>query len=199
MIPKDNNRIQAYYKEALADYGDHDARSVHWSDVQGQRTRFMVLSQIADLNGQQVLDVGCGLGDLYSFFLKSKIEVDYTGIDIIPDFISLARERYPQARFELKDMATITETYDYILASGALSFKIADHKKVYFEIIKKMYKHATKGVAFNMLNRIVHVDDETYAAYDITEVADFCKTFCNNVQIITDYLPQDFTIYLYKN
>ncbi len=61
-----------------------------------------------------------------------------------------------------------------------------------------MFDCANKGVAFNMLNTDIHVNDDTYAAYDPDEVSDFCKTFCDNVQIVMGYLPQDFTIYLMK-
>ena len=198
MQNNDELRLQKFYKDALNQYGSNDARSVHWSDTHGQQTCFLVLGQISDLSGQSVLDVGCGLGDLYTFFLEKKIDAAYTGIDIVPDFIVDAQERFPTAQFEVKDILSVTKQYDFVLASGALSFKVADNKKYYFSIIKKMYELAKKGVAFNMLNRDVHIDDEFYNAYDPNEVADFCKTFCDNVQIVMDYLPQDFTIYLYR-
>jgi trans-aconitate methyltransferase len=198
MNPDDQKRILHYYQSALTEYGENDARSVHWSDQTGQQKRFLVLSQIADLNGRSVLDVGCGLGDLYKFFFSQNINADYTGIDIVPEFIVAARERFPNVQFEVKDISAETKTYDYVLASGVLSYKVADHKNYYFSLIKKMYDLSAKGLAFNMLNKDTHIDDATYAAYDINEIADYCKTFCDNVQIVVDYLPQDFTIYLYK-
>jgi trans-aconitate methyltransferase len=198
MDKKDNERLQKFYKEALAIFGDHDARSVHWSSEEGQHTRFLVLSQVANLSHRSVLDVGCGLGDFYKFFIDQKIDVDYTGIDIIADFIARAKERFPDGHFECKDITAVTETYDVVLASGALSFKVTGSLAYHFSVIKKMYDAAKIAVAFNMLNRATHVDDDVYAAYNPTEVVDFCKTFCPRVEIITDYLPQDFTIYLYK-
>jgi len=198
MNTTDQNRLLTYYKSALNEFGDHDARSVHWSDKRGQELRFLILSQIANLNGQSVLDVGCGLGDLINFFKKNALSVDYTGIDIVPDFIERAREFHPNARFETMNIETTTEQFDYVLASGAMSFKVENNKEFYFGIIKKMFELSKKGLAFNMLNCEIHVDDETYAAYDPNEVADFCKTLSPNVQIILGYLPQDFTIYMYK-
>ncbi len=95
-------------------------------------------------------------------------------------------------------MNETVQQWDYVLASGALSFKVKNNKDYYYSIIKKMYACAKKGVAFNMLNKSVHKDDATYAAYDPQEVVNFCKIFCNNVHVITDYLPHDFTAYLYK-
>jgi cyclopropane fatty-acyl-phospholipid synthase-like methyltransferase len=198
MLHNDTNRLLAYYKESLAEFGDHDARSVHWSSTENQNIRFMILSQIANLNGMSVLDVGCGLGDLYTFLKKQNMHVEYTGIDIVPDFINLARIQFPTRHFECKDIFTVSEKYDYVVASGAMSFKVTDNKKYYFSMIEKMYRIATKGLAFNMLNHGTHIDDQTYASYDPNEIADFCKTLSDNVQIVVDYLPQDFTIYLYK-
>jgi trans-aconitate methyltransferase len=198
MDPNDTTRILSYYKDALTMFGDHDARSVHWSDEYGQNARFLALSQIANITHSSILDVGCGLGDLYTFLQKNNITVDYTGIDIVPDFIVRARELHPGVRFEARDIFTMKESFDYVLASGALSFKVKDHKKYYFSMIEKMFSLATKGLAFNMLNHDMHVDDDTYASYKPEQVADFCKTLTPNVQIILGYLPQDFTIYMLK-
>jgi 2-polyprenyl-3-methyl-5-hydroxy-6-metoxy-1,4-benzoquinol methylase len=155
MNSTDSQRILHFYKDSLAEYGSHDARSVHWSDPQGQEIRFRVLSQIANLNGQNVLDVGCGLGDLLTFFEKNKTTISYTGIDIIPEFIESAKEQHPYARFELKNIEHMTETFDYVLASGALSFKVENNNEYYFGIIKKMFSLSKKGLAFNMLNHDV--------------------------------------------
>lgn len=198
MLQSDTSRLLTYYKQALAEYGDHDARSVHWSSEENQKVRFLILSQIANLNNTSVLDVGSGLGDLYTFLLSLHIHTKYTGIDIVPDFIARAKEQSPSLNFECKDIFAVDTQYDYVLASGAMSFKVKDNQAYYFSMIKKMYSLAKKGLAFNMLNYESHINDETYASYKPEEVAEFCKTFCPNVQIIIGYLPQDFTLYLYK-
>ena len=46
-----------------------------------------------------VLDVGCGPGHLTAH-LRS-LEVDATGIDLVPEFIDRARTTYPEGRYEL--------------------------------------------------------------------------------------------------
>lgn len=196
----DTQRIKKFYSEALTDYGPRDARSLHWLDEAHQLIRFNVLMGIGTFDRKRVLDVGCALGDLYKYFLKKKIEVDYTGIDLMPEFIEIAQKRYPEASFISGNISEyiFNKHVDYIFASGAFSFKVADYKVYYFATIKTLFEHANMGVAFNMLNKQEHIDDDIYAAYDSCEVADFCKTFCNRIEVITDYLPQDFTIYLYK-
>jgi trans-aconitate methyltransferase len=194
----DHDRLVNFYQESFQAYGDHDARSVRWQKDADQQTRFRVLTQVGNLDGRQVLDVGCGLGDLYKFFLSHEMSVDYTGIDVVPEFIEASTRRYPEAHFLLRDVFEINQHYPYILASGALSFKVANNATVYQSMIRHMYELADIAVAFNMLDRRVHSDDAIYAAYDPEEIADFCSTFATRVEIAVDYLPQDFAVFLYK-
>lgn len=193
----DKKRIVDFYKNAFAQYGN-DARSVHWADEKNQVLRFEILSKVAPLSDKSILDVGCGLGDLYKFFITRAVPVDYSGIDIVPDFIDRARERFPDAKFLCGDVETLEMSYDYIIASGALSFAIPGGKKHYFEMIKKMYDHANEGLAFNMLNEAAHPSDDTYLSYNVDEVVAFCKTLSPRVVVVSDYLPWDFTVYMYK-
>ena len=69
---------------------------------------------------QKVLDAGCGYGALNCCLQEAQLDVDYTGIDISPDLIELARYRYPESdkrRFyvgDLKDLFRSTkERYVY--------------------------------------------------------------------------------------
>ncbi len=197
-IRPDPKKILDFYEDSFAKYGN-DPRSVHWSGEISQNARFEVLSKIAPLDSKKILDAGCGIGDLYKFFLSKKISVDYTGIDIVPAFIERARERFPEARFILAEMGSATEQYDYILASGAFTI-LADgiDKDYYFSLIRDMFSHAKIGFAFNMLNAATNPADETYLSYDIDEVVRFCKTLTDKVVVIDGYLPQDFTVYMYR-
>lgn len=198
MSTHDPKEILDFYEDSFSKYGT-DARSVHWSGEISQTARFQVLANIAPLENKRILDAGCGLGDLYKFFLTKKIEVDYFGIDIMPAFIARAKERFPEAHFELGDIASIQEQYDYIFASGALTIA-ADYadKDYYFEMIRVMFEHAKEGIAFNMLNQATYQGDKTYISYDIDEVTEYCKTLTDHVVVVSDYLPQDFTVYMYK-
>jgi SAM-dependent methyltransferase len=238
MTPRDIKRIDDFYTSALAKFGPSDARSVHWVDTIGQYARFRVLAGIieksADLpkndgsdmieNAEipaeklvpRVLDVGCGTGEMYKFFLTEKIPVHYLGIDIVPELVATAQKRFPDGHFVVQDIfdfnndrptdpdvpdkksLTVMPAFDYVLASGALSFKVADNLNYYQSMIRKMFALAKRGLAFNMLNAAGHVDDETYAAYDPKQIAEFCQTLGGHVEIILDYLPQDFTVYMRK-
>lgn len=197
--PDDRQRLLDFYQTALTEFGsDNAARSVRWSRDEDQQTRFNVLLQVGDVVGHSVLDVGCGMGELYRFLLRNEIETDYHGIDLVPEFIDQARNSFPEADFSVGDIFDLFQPSDFVLASGALSFKVADNDDYYRQMITKMYGLATEAVAFNMLLQDVHVDNEIYATYDPVEVADWCSALAERVEVMDGYLPQDFTVFLYK-
>lgn len=196
--PEDKHRIRSFYKRRLKKYGTKGAMSLDWDSYESQQGRFEILSKIGDLNNKSVLDFGSGLGDLYGYLAKHYKNVDYLGIDILPDFVEAASKKYPKAKFSGEGLTDIKKTFDYVLASGSLTFQVEGGKNFYFKIIEQMYQHANIGVAFNMLNNNFYDADNFYVTYDPLEVLAFCKTFAKDVKIIFEYMKGDFTIYLFK-
>ena len=196
--PQDKKRIGDYYRQCLDRHGVDNAEALSWSSPNAQLIRFQALIRVGDLRGKSILDVGCGLGDLYPFLQSTVGDFDYLGIDLFSDFIKKAQLKYPAACFENKDVLEFSgPPFDYVLSSGTMSFKVPHHFDKYFAMIRKMFSLARLGLAFNMLDRRGHIDDELYAAYDPKEIEAFCRTLTPKVKLITDYSPQDFTLFLY--
>jgi SAM-dependent methyltransferase len=194
-----DERVLQFYDEALDKFGPNDPQGAGWGLPGGQEERFRILSEAADLTGTSVLDVGCGLGDLYGYLEKNNIPILYTGIDINPRSIALAREKYPRVQFEAADFEEYAgEGADYVLSSGALTFKIENHHDIYLGFIRKMFHLSRRGCAFNMLKRGEHTDDATYATYDPMEIYTFCTNLTPKLVLRQDYLAHDFTMYLYR-
>jgi len=84
--------IQAHYESRIRP-GRAGYEIVDWADAASQQRRFEVLAENADLTGRTILDVGCGLGDLWAFLQARGIRADYTGVDVLPSMMALARER----------------------------------------------------------------------------------------------------------
>ena len=57
-----------------------------------QQLRFEALTKNIKTNNSSLLDFGCGFGDLSQFLLEKKLKVDYTGLDCMKEFISVAKE-----------------------------------------------------------------------------------------------------------
>ncbi len=193
----DYNRLHAFYQEALEYYGPQSASAVHWTDRHNQELRFSIIEPLIE-NNSSVLDVGCGLGDLYAFLARHGKSVQYVGIDIVPEFIELATQHFPDLTFKQTTVFDINQHFDYVVASGALSFKIENYQHFYFDMIRRMFELCTKGIAFNMLRRGNHIDDSEFATYAPEEVLAFGQTLTPHATLRTDYLQHDFTIILRK-
>jgi len=70
-----------------------------------------------------VLDVGCAAGGFSAVMKRFNPHLRYVGVDIIPDFIELARRRYPEAEFHVADgvsMPFAAESFELVHSSGTL-------------------------------------------------------------------------------
>lgn len=61
-----------------------------------------------------------------------------------------------------------------------------------------MWESANKGVVFNLLDAAQFESDEVLRAYDQSEVLHFCRQLDPDTEIISGYLPDDFTVLMRK-
>jgi len=195
----DKKRIVDLYNRSLEEYGTQSARALGWSSEFSRNIRLEVLCEAGDMNGRSVLDVGCGFGDLYDFLRQRFGHVSYQGVDINPAMVEAAQAKHPGIPFFAMDFGAYEgQRFDYVLASGAFSFKVPDYRNLYFDSIKKMFELGTIAAAFNLLNANYHISDDTFATYSLDEVRDFCSSLTKNVVLRQDYLQHDFSVYLYR-
>jgi SAM-dependent methyltransferase len=200
MNKTDKKKIILAYNRTFVKYGD-DPRSVHWSNSDSQIIRFGALTEIADLKKAKILDLGCGKGDLYRFLLKNGFRGDYTGVDINSKLISFAIQRYKKARFKMKDIEAdgLKEKFDYVLISGIFNNRISDNKSFVRSLTRKAFALAKKGLAFNLTSDYVNFKGSRIFNYSPEKILEFCKTKLSRyVALRHDYLPFDFTVYVYK-
>src|SRR5262245_13511256 len=99
-IQADDERTINHFTGLASRYGIN-ARSLDWGSRESQQLRFDILAQVGSMDNARVLDVGCGMGDLYEWLRERGRRVDYCGIDITPAMIETARCRFPEARFNI--------------------------------------------------------------------------------------------------
>lgn len=152
-----------------------------------------------------LLDAGCGLGDLSAYFvLKRFTNIDYTGIDIVPEMITAAQKKYPDRKFLVQDISSVNQKFDYIVASGALNI-VYESQATQFDYICKyvtrLFDQSNIACGFNCLSihSIANFDQDSRFYYtDPHALLNYCKLFTKQAKLITGYLPYDFTIVLSK-
>jgi len=191
--------VEDFFRFHVQLYGN-DWRALGWQSRETQYRRFAVLSEVGPLAQAQLLDVGCGLGDLYHYLQTQGIAVDYTGYDLLPEMVERAQRRYPAARFVVRDVlqGLGEEHFDYIVSSGAFNIHFGDNLRAVRQVIRDMVRCCTRGVAINFLKRTVDASrDPIFQYYHPQDMLAWCKTICAHAELREGYLPNDFTLYLY--
>jgi SAM-dependent methyltransferase len=93
-----------------------------------------ILNLSKNFNNNKILDIGCGTGNHVN--LLSNVHKDTIGIDISPEMIKIAKERYPNNQFKLGDILNnnLFDSNDFtvITCLGMTIYDIID-KDTFFE------------------------------------------------------------------
>lgn len=188
--------VLRYFDERLDAYGPC-VHAVDWVSEGSQLVRFRALTAIGSLDGASVLDVGAGLGDLAGFLETHHPTARYEGCDVNPRMVEHARRRYPRARFFVADplAGDVDGTWDWIVASGIFHLRDEEFLRA---MAATLFARARRGVALNMLSAWAPVQDGGQYYADAAAVLAWCRTLTSRVVLRHDYLPHDFTVYLYR-
>ncbi|MBX7222984.1 MAG: class I SAM-dependent methyltransferase [Blastocatellia bacterium] len=198
--------VITYFERCLAEHGD-SAKGVDYNGPESQFQRFQVLSQIADLQGATVHDVGCGLGHFRDFLVERGISAIYSGSDIAPGMIEQARKRHPEAEFFNRDILELPvedlPQYDYLVCCGVFHLKAENSDEVWEEfalsLIERMFRMAKRGVAFNMMTDLVDFKIDRLFYANPSRIFDHCRhNLTRRVTLRHDYPLYEFAVYLYK-
>jgi len=199
MKKEQRKRIVDRHRDSLKRHGHHP-NALYWSSREIQEIRFGVLAEIGIQSGDSVLDVGCGFGDFNSWIEGLGRRVDFTGIDLSPDLIGVAKGKHPDARLlcgELFDFHFEPGEFDWVILSGALNEQLHDDSAYAFRVIERMYRLCRKGVAFNMLDARHLVAHDLHSQTPATVLA-YCQSLCPDCAVQDEYLQNDFSIYMFK-
>lgn len=180
MDPLGKKELLYFYNRHLKDFGD-TPQAVRWTPG-GQRRRYEALLNIAgDLSGKTLLDFGCGKGDFYGFIKEKDISVNYCGIDINENLISLAKSKYPEAEFLSLDMEedTFEREFDITIVCGVFNLRVAGIQESMYNVLKKLFKLCREALHINVLtyyiaNRNVelfYVKPEEILLFTLTELS----------------------------
>lgn len=191
--------VQRYYGSLARTHG-HSVKANDWGRTESQVLRFGVLSQMGDFNARSVLDVGCGTGGFYRYLNENVPTFDYRGVDITPEMINIAESSCGVELFEERDItrSPFARNFHYVVASGIFSKMGESPYEGMKGVLSAMFDHCEVGMAFNCLSvwGDQHQPQEFQA--DPVRVVQMCKEYSSRIVLRHDYLPHDFTVFVYK-
>lgn len=190
-----------WYEDKVRRFG-FDHRGLGFRTRSSQEKRFEALLALGDLDGQRLLDVGCGFGDFLAFLTGRGIYPIYTGIDLCDPMIARCRERFASsgARFLTADVLQHQpdEPYDYVVASGIFGLDADGARERIRPTVARMFEWAGRGMAANFLSARspAHAAGRVYV--DPAEALQLGLELTPAARLDHTYLPNDFTLHLYK-
>jgi SAM-dependent methyltransferase len=199
--------FKKHYHSTFSAYGP-TAKGVDWKNQASADLRsYLMLEIIVNHPKNQIpsiLDVGCGYGSLLEIAQRQKISLNYTGIDIVPEMIALAKKSHPSAKFLNKDIFSFSSRnrFDYVIANGLLTQKLhatdSVMEKFMFRLINKMWSFAKLGIAFNNLTSRVDFKNPENFYYDPALLIKKTEKLTRFFKIRHDTSFFEYTTYLYK-
>ena len=190
------DKLRSHYAPLVSKCGD-SYRAVDWGSSSSQHKRFDILLNSTDWQHKRILDVGCGVGHLAGYLDKHGFDGCYLGVDMVPEMIQKCRNYHKAHDFESIINLEEAKSFDadLVIASGLFTF--ADQQR-FKQTISQLFDLTSDVLAFNSLSSWAknQVQGEFYA-HPITTF-EYCSTLSTCVTIRHDYMPHDFTVYLYK-
>ncbi|PRX31351.1 trans-aconitate 2-methyltransferase [Paraburkholderia sp. BL18I3N2] len=108
---------------------------------ENERTRPVrdLLAAVPPADVKTAVDIGCGPGNSTETLAARVPGAAVSGMDSSPDMIAAARQRLPQFRFDVSDIATwdAPGPYDLILANAVLQW-VPDHERLFPSLVGKL-------------------------------------------------------------
>jgi len=196
-----SQKIKKLYQDKYKIYGV-SPRSLFWHEKGAAHQRFRQIWAEINFNNKSVLDVGCGFGEMAKFLKKRYENVSYTGVDIVPEFISEAKNFHPDCEFIETDyfQNPMEAKFDVVMASGTINSNVENNLEFRKNAVKIMFEHTKKALVFNMLGahpQPINKKESNVWYADSLEILRYCMSLTRRVVFRANYHPTDFTILMY--
>lgn len=190
-----------FYDEQIRLYG-YGYRALGFGRRASQEKRFAAALGLGNFHGKRLLDVGCGFGDLLAWLNSRGIEPRYTGVDIVRPMIERCRKRFAGtgAKFLIGDALSFVadEPYDYVVASGIFGYAAKDTKARVRPTLERLFNLTRVGMAVNFLSRRATTRSPGRLYLHPSDVLQFALKLTPAVRLDHTYMPNDFTLCLYR-
>jgi dTDP-4-amino-4,6-dideoxygalactose transaminase/SAM-dependent methyltransferase len=211
MIDRPEDALLVHYDQMLGRFGD-TAQGAHWPNERDRQLRFDVMLDLLEARPATpvvLVDLACGTGELLSRLrARGMAHVEYVGIDRSAKALALARAKFPEARFHELDVNAPDADLalldcDYLVANGLFTFKhTMSHESMrdfVHSTIRRAWPHVRRGMAFNVMSKIVDWEREDLYHASMDEMATLLHELAGRrVRLRADYGLYEFTCYAWR-
>lgn len=211
MTARSPEALARYYSSRLLAHGD-TALGAGWPNEAERLTRFEVMAGLAPrgLTESSLCDVACGTGAFLAHLRScGAAPADYLGIDICPDAVARACAKFPQARFECRDVLAVpgpalSAPVDYVVINGLFTVRSKLDEAAMWGFLEAMlarlWPSTRCGLAFNVMSDVVdwRRDDLFHVSMDRLASRLFALAG-RRVVFRNDYDLYEYTVYVYRS
>ena len=178
-------------------FGVHP-RSLGWREG-SQEVRFQAFfKDFISSGAESLLDIGCGFGDLLVFLRKRGWTGTYIGVDLVPEYIEVAREiGDDNAELICGSFSDIEASLsvDASFASGLTNHRREDDNLLFVEtLFESMTSRTNIYVALDFLSTTVDRRRKDLFLYDPCDIAYIAMKRGKRFQIDHSYMPFEFML-----
>lgn len=183
------------YRERLEKFGIHPD-TLGWTKGK-QNLRYASLLNCLPEGINSILDVGCGFSDGLSYLHKIYPNLDYIGVDIVPEFIDISKNRFPNQQFFLGDYKDIevTKRVDAVIASGVFNYDFGNNYEEISKFIEFGRKIGARFVSFDVLSDNVDFKTSTNFYYNPAKLIDIVQKQTRRFEVSSRYQPFEINIF----
>lgn len=171
-----------------------------WDSTESMNRRFEAATELVDLEGASVLDVGCGFGDFYGYLRETGTTPEaYHGVDVSEVVLDEARDRYSgdeHVSFERRNflLDPIESTsFDVAVLFGALGHRLESiDNEAYIRRFMRTCYACAETVILNALSQYRQGDwdyEEFVYYYDPGKVFGYAQELTRDVRLRHDIEP----------
>jgi SAM-dependent methyltransferase len=155
-VGKDDVDFQKFYQDMIVNAKEwHEANG--WGSRRSQYRRYTAAQEMLPIrDGDCVVDIGCGTGDLSQFLWEKGVDICYHGFDIMPEMVDLGKKRHGD-KFRQWDiyetpLDTRSDWAICIGTIGALATRDVEERwKNLAKLLMNVAANVDKGFVFTML------------------------------------------------
>ena len=155
-------------KKDVIDFFDRLAPA--WDDMQVRNEEVIaeILFKGGIRDGVRVLDVACGTGVLFPDY--KKLGADVTGIDISPEMVKIAKEKFPDAEVVCGDVLdfSFSEKFDAVMIYNA--FPHFANRELLFENLSRYLKENGRITVAHGMSREALIKHHSGSAQKISTI-----------------------------